>query len=239
MFPDSDAPREWSRKRRDRPLCLAVCKRYASCLLIQFRKYSLGPDTTAAFAVLWLKDIADDDETEVEVLVRQGDLKRAVKSADTEGEHVGTLKLRVKFLTGLSGYHQHIAAANKNMADVMQALEAAEDAKAMDDYYSETSDSSDSSDDGDDDDDYDDAKRNNADHDDGKRGLMDELKEYKRNRKDMHRRHRGLMQFRTARQVAWMGHKMEEKTHELGDSLKSKLKHHGRASEAQKIETEV
>lgn len=175
MFPDSDAPKEWNRKRRDSPLRLPVCTRYASCLLVQFRKYSLGPGTTPAFTVLWLKDIADSEEVDIELPVRKGNLKRAVKNADSEGEQVGTLKLRVKFWPGLSGYHQHIAAADKDMADVMQVLKAAEDAKAVGEHDSGTSSSPDSSDE--DDNDYDDTRKSNADHDDGKRGFKDELKE--------------------------------------------------------------
>ncbi|KAF8975077.1 hypothetical protein BDQ17DRAFT_307169 [Cyathus striatus] len=57
---------EWKPKHR-RITRLAVLKRYSTCVLIQLRKRVLGPDVTPAFGTLWLKDLPDDEDVEVEV----------------------------------------------------------------------------------------------------------------------------------------------------------------------------
>jgi hypothetical protein len=230
MLPSPTNTGEWNRKQRDRPIRLAVCKRYASCLLVQFRKYSIGPDTTVAWAVLWFKEIPDDEEMEVELKVRRGgDMKRAISNCVEVGEVVGVLKLKLRFWPGLSGYHTSIADAD--MHDVMEVLGAAEDAREVDEYCSDVSASSSSSSGGSDNDD--------DDNNEGKRGFRDELREYKHHRKDLHRRHRGLMQFRTARKVAWIGHGLKERGHEFGENVKARLNHRSGCPEGGKVETEV
>ncbi|KAF8543160.1 hypothetical protein BDD12DRAFT_916043 [Trichophaea hybrida] len=203
LFPDSSSPGTWNRKRRERPIRLAVCKRYASCLLVQFRQYSIGPDTTSAFCTLWFKDLYDDEEVELELPVRRkiGDaIHRAVRNAVDEGEVVGSLKLGLRYYPGLSGDHQSLASSDKDIADVMEVLGAAEDAKEVESIPSADSSSSSSSSPDDDDD----STNRDSKYDDGKRGFKDKLKEYKQNRKDLHRRHRGLMQWRAARKLAWV-----------------------------------
>jgi hypothetical protein len=231
MLPSPSNPGEWNRKQRDRPIRLAVCRRYASCLLVQFRKYSIGPDTTAAWAVLWFKEIVDDEEMEVELKVRKGeDMKRAVNNCVEVGEIVGTLKLKLRFWPGLSGYHTSIASSDADMRDVMEVLEAAEDAREVDEYCSDVSTTSSSSSG---------SEHDDGGDDDGKRGFVDELREYKHRRKDLHRRHRGLMQFRAARKVAWIGHGMKERSHEIGEDVKARWNHRSGSPEGGKVETEV
>jgi len=42
------------------------------------------------------------------------------------------------------------------------------------------------------------------DSNDGKRGLISELRDYKHHRKQLHRRHRGIMQFKAPRTMDWL-----------------------------------
>ena len=238
LFPDSSSSGTWDRKGSDRPLRLAVCKRYGSCLLVQFRKYSVGPDTTAAFAVLWFKDIADDVETPVTLGVYKNTdkaMRRAVSNTvDGPGDKIGELSLTLQFYPGLSGYHQTLASSDKDLSKVMAVLDAVEDAKEQTEGVSSASTSE--SDSSDSDSDISRHRQEDSD-DDGKRGLKDELKEYKKNKKDLHRRHRGLMQWSGARKVAWMGRGVKEKGHELGQSVKGKFK--GGGLKREKVEHEV
>ncbi|KAI5821397.1 hypothetical protein BZA77DRAFT_299441 [Pyronema omphalodes] len=243
MFPDSDSHGSWHRKHNDRPLRLAVCKRFSSCLLVQFRKYSIGPDTTTAFCTLWLKDLCDEQDVDAELAVyrKAGDnMTRAVRNVSNEGDIVGSLKIKVRFYPGLSGYHQSLSSSDIDMADVMQVLDAAEDAQEVASIADADTDSDSSSSSSSDDEGYDNIG-SDTQHDDGKRGFKDELKEYKQNRKDLHRRHRGLMQWSAARKLAWMGHEIKGKTHKLSHDVKEKVTHsHGHdASGGEKVESEV
>lgn len=99
---DADGNPTWTTKSH-KDVALPVHQRYGSCFSIAFRdkKRFLG-DRTAAFCVLWLKDIVDEEETELELPVWKGDFKRAVSNClDEAGERCGTLKLRVTFWAGM------------------------------------------------------------------------------------------------------------------------------------------
>lgn len=119
------------RHKKGRPIRLAVKKRFASCLLIQFRKSVIGPDKTPAFGTLWLKNLPDLDEVVVRVPVSRNKGKAMVRSrfnaSEDIGEKVGELEMRVRFWPGLSGYHHLLADQDPSMADVMEVLDAAED----------------------------------------------------------------------------------------------------------------
>lgn len=94
----------WKTKR-GRSLALAVSSRYSSCLTIGFVKKGVLGEDTAAFAVMWFKDIVDEEETELELPIWKGDAKRASACClDDCGERVGTLKLKVTFWTGLVSF---------------------------------------------------------------------------------------------------------------------------------------
>ena len=100
--PDEDGNPTWSTKSR-KDMALPVHQRYSSCFSIAFRdkKRFLG-DRTAAFCVLWLKDIVDEEETELELPIWKGDFRRAVSNClDEAGERCGTLKLRITFWAGM------------------------------------------------------------------------------------------------------------------------------------------
>jgi hypothetical protein len=99
---DEDGNPTWSTKSQ-KDMALPVHQRYSSCFSIAFRdkKHFLG-DLTAAFCVLWLKDVVDEEETELELPIWKGDFKRAISNClDEAGERCGTLKLRVTFWAGM------------------------------------------------------------------------------------------------------------------------------------------
>ena len=198
--------------KKERPVRLAVRKRYSSCLIFEFRKNSVLLDKTAAFAVLWLKDVPDDEEKTVSLSVwnGHGGLKRAEANCIEEmGEKVGDIDVPLKYWHGLSGNHKKLASNNPNLQDVIEVLSTASDNKeAMDATNGENSDS-DSSDDGARDagghrnkdrrpataragsDEYD---EHNEEH--GSRGPWDQIKDYKDHSDQLHRQHRGIMQWK-------------------------------------------
>ncbi|KAK7751231.1 hypothetical protein SLS62_006776 [Diatrype stigma] len=132
---------QWLHKGKSGPddVFLPVRKRYSSAAIIEFRKSVVGPDRTEAFAVLWLKDLTDDqDETKTLKVWKGGkdNLRRASACSEysgmEEGEQpLGEVELSVKFWRGLSGYHKGYAAQSKNseMRDVMECLDTITDEK--------------------------------------------------------------------------------------------------------------
>ncbi|OCK75843.1 meiotically up-regulated gene 190 protein [Lepidopterella palustris CBS 459.81] len=217
----ADSMGGWKSKS-GKALCLPVRKRYCSPLVIEFRTHSTLVDHTPVFAVLWLKDIPDGEEQAITLPVWKGDLKRAQANCLTEyGEQVGSIKMKLTFWSGLSGYHAMLAGKDRNIADVMEVLDTCHDNDEMD------------FDDGDDDENHDDDKDSESDPDSdehdkgdmtpttksgasseslensGKRGVMDQIKDYKQHTKQLHRRNRGLMQWKGPRTLQWMKHKVE------------------------------
>ena len=233
MYPQStDSGKRWSSKH-ERPIRLAVRKRYSSCLVIEFRKNRLGPDKTPAIAVLWLKDIPDEEDKTMTLPVWRGHkmLKRAETCCvDDLGEKAGTLEVSIKFFRGLSSYHRRLAKDSPSLQEVFDVLGTANDNQeikaAMDGQDDGSGDSSSSeSEDGRED-------GGGKEPDDGRRGPIDQLKDYKTHREQLHRGHRGLMQWKGARTAEWMKTKLEHgKTH-----LTNNFKHHDREPD---VETEV
>jgi hypothetical protein len=216
----------WAQKR-GKPVRLAVKRRFGECLLVEFRKNSLGPDHTPAFGTLWLKDVADEEEVVVQVPVWRsghGALERARVNAEQPGEgaeRVGTLELTVKMWPGLSGYHKALAENDANLADVMQVLDAAEEVgegdSAHDSLYDGES-SSDSEDEG--------ASESKTQNGEGNGGILSEVKGYHERKEELHRKHRGMMQWSAVRKLAWVGHNVEEAAGGVEQKVKSKFKHH-------------
>lgn len=92
---------KWTGKS-DKSLKLAVNKRYSSCLSIAFKHKGVISDNTDSFCVLWLKDLVDEEPTELELPIWKGDFKRATACCLEEyGEKVGTLKIKLTFWSGL------------------------------------------------------------------------------------------------------------------------------------------
>ena len=197
----------WSGKHA-RSVRLAIRKRYASCLVVEFRKNSVAMDKTPAFATLWLKDLPDDEERTVEVAIWGGggaSLKRAQACCLTEdSDRKGTLQLTLRFWHGLSSLHQRLASKNPNLKDVMEVLDTATDNKEVRDEMGRSDTSSSSSPDSSGDDSDAEMRRiDSKGHDsqlqeDGKRGPIQQLKDYKDHHEQLHRQHRGVMQFKVS-----------------------------------------
>lgn len=197
--PESDG--KWSSKK-DRSIRLAVVKRYRSCVVIEFRKSSITMDTTPAFAILWLKDIPDEEDKTITLSVWHGDsnLKRAQANClDMMGERVGTIDVPVKFWPGLSGYHKRLASKNHNLKDIFEVLDTAGDNQEIQDSM-EGDDSSDSDSSSDDEDDSklsdDKVKNGEQDPENGSKSPVDKIKDFKDHHQQLNRKHRGLMQFK-------------------------------------------
>lgn len=103
MYASNDG-QTWKTKR-DKSIALAVHSRYNSCLSIAFRDKGVISDDTAAFSVLWLKDLIDDEEMDIELPVWKGNFKRATASSiENCGEKIGSMKLRIKFWSGMVSF---------------------------------------------------------------------------------------------------------------------------------------
>lgn len=196
--------------KQERPVRLAVRKRYSSCMVIEFRKNKLGLDKTPAFAVLWLKDIPDEEDRTVTIPVWRGDsdkLKRAETCclADKMGERAGSLEVPLKFYRGLGAYHHKLASNNAKMQDVFEVLSTASDNHEVRSAMSDDNDDDTSSSDSDSsDEDSEHGPKHKANgilnklshgryssngdkDDDSNTGPIDTIKDYKKNNKQLHR----------------------------------------------------
>ena len=177
---------------------------------------------------------------------------------DGLGEQAGHLEVPLKFYRGLSSYHHSLTSRNVNLQDVFEVLDTASDNQAIssamedgEDSNSSDSDSSSSSDD--------DKKgpkhavsslakklspqEKESSHTDGagegnekqtgnNGGPIDGIRDYKKHSKQLHRRHRGLMQWKVARTGDYIKTKLEHGKDHVMDGFK----HHDRDPG---IETEV
>lgn len=205
----------WNSKG-DRPLAMATKNRFAECLVVEFRKRSFGPDSTEAWGVLWLRDLLDKEEATVEILIQKRDddaLAQARKNVLKEENVIGKLQVKVKVWPGLSGYHEKLAQGDPSMTDVMETLDCAEESMKEEgnDAVSYDSDSS--------------VSDSSAPSAASSRGALDGIKDQIKNRDELHRKHRGLMQWSGMRKLEWIGRNVEDKKDEFGRKMKGKLKH--------------
>jgi hypothetical protein len=232
--------------RGDKPIRLPVRSRYCAPLIFEFRQDAALRDHTPAFGILWLKDVPDNEEQTTRVPIWTGDLKRAEDNIlDSYGEKVGEIEVTLTFWSGLSGYHEKLAKGDKHLAQVMEVLDVCNDQewsewddsdgsekpgiannKDTDADSSSSSSSSDGDEDGGNDDDHHkfipdflqkDKKRDSKLGEDGKRGAISQMRDYKESAKTLHRKNRGVMQWKGPRTLAWMKH--------VGDRGKSKVTH--------------
>lgn len=306
LYPDDGL---WKGKGRRGPeeLFMAVRKRYSSPMVIEFRRSTMGPDKTAAFAVLWLHELRDEEDETKCVKVWKGSkesFRKAqtcceFKGTDEKDELLGEIEIPVRFWRGLSGYHKSFAAQSKNkdMRNVMECLDTITDEGLGDDDEDEDhhSDGEDSLSDeiheedndevrrkklrmhtnddstppsSDDEDDNHDGLHSSSssnislsdfkkvknifrnpvdglteaattvlapghnDSEDGSRGMKGQLRDYKDHHKQLHRKHRGIMQWRAAREVNHLGGKLTRLKGSIGDKFQHGDKDAG-------IETEV
>lgn len=267
-------------KAQEESVFLALRKRYASSLIIEFRKSTIGPDSTPAFAVFWPSELVDEEEKTVTLKVWKGgkdNLERARTCCDYNGideneQPVGEIEVTLKFWRGLSGYHKQYAekARNNDVRNVMEVLDTINDEKMAEDHEDDDDQSSDSDADTKDsefsveskgsdnpnsgsgtgpkspsadaetkrklrvntnqnDSDSDsgsesglsalknpiktikkkanglaDGHEDEDGEDDGTRGLRGQVQDYKAHHKQLHRKHRGVMQWKSARSLDWL-----------------------------------
>jgi hypothetical protein len=242
---------------RSKAIRLPVRARYRTPLMFQFRQDAALRDHTPAFGIFWLKDIPDNEQQTVRIPIWKGDLKRIKDNVlDSYGEKVGEIEVTLTFWSGLSGYHEKHLKGDKHLSNVMEVLDVCNDQEwtqwddedesekpgindtkeTEGDTSSSDSEEEDSEDDGHKD--YlpdfvqKDKKRDSKLNDDEKKGPISKMKEYKEASKQLHRKHRGAMQWKGPRTLAWMKH--------VGDRGKSKVgglfKHHEKGGG---IETEA
>ncbi|KAK1058441.1 hypothetical protein LTR74_013410 [Friedmanniomyces endolithicus] len=103
-------------------------KRYCAPLAVEFTKHGALGTKTAAFAVLWLREIPDEEEMVLRLPVWKGDFKRArACCVEVCGERVGSVTLTVTFWSGLGGAHSRWANKEESMAEVVEVLQVARD----------------------------------------------------------------------------------------------------------------
>ncbi|KAI4928709.1 hypothetical protein J4E85_005327 [Alternaria conjuncta] len=246
---------------KDKCIRLPVRARYCAPLVFEFRQDATFRDHTPGFGILWLKDVPDNEEQTVRIPIWSGDLKRAENNVlETYGEKVGEIEVTLTFWSGLSGYHEKLAKGDKHISNVMEVLEVTNDHEWTDwddsegsdkpgindnketDNDSSSSDSSDSEDDGDDPEkkkfvpDFlqDGGKRIDSKlSTDGTSGPISKMKDYRESAHALHRKHRGMMQWKGPRTLAWMKH--------VGDRGKKKVGHmfHHHERDGAGVETEA
>ncbi|KAK0212683.1 hypothetical protein DFS33DRAFT_1391528 [Desarmillaria ectypa] len=217
LYPHPDGG--WKTKIESRSVRLAVKNRYATCLLVQFQKRVLGPDVIPAFSTLWLKDIPDGEELIVTLPVKKNvndTLTRARFNASNDiGEPIGSIDVKVKLWPGLSGYHQCMADKDASLAEVMEVLDCAEE--SCDNVQRDVLYESDSS--------VLSVSSASESSDGTIDGVKNQFKDYRKREGELHRKHRGLMQWKGVRNIAWLGRSVENKANKLEHKLKGKLKH--------------
>lgn len=149
-------------------------------------------------------------------------------------EKVCRVRFPIKFWTGMSGYHKKVAKndVSGNLKDVMEVLDYVQGEEEgriggdRDDGASSSSLSSSSSDS-----DSDDDAGAGQDAHKGpvqtlahtKDSLVGEAKSFKKHQTELQRKHRGLMQWKAARNVAWLGKEVERKAERATEKVKNKI----------------
>ncbi|KAL8790545.1 MAG: hypothetical protein Q9213_000567 [Squamulea squamosa] len=217
--------------------------------MIEFRRNRLGLDQTPAFAILWLQHVNDDQEQSLTLSVYGGngaDLKRAQSNYSCDlGEPIGSIVVTLKLVRGLGRYHRRLAKSHGNIGDVLEVLDTAMDSREVQNTMAETDDDSDDSLSSDpSDSEGDDSEGNgyrsglkatfsgNKGVEDNGRSPLQGLQDYNDHSDQLHRRHRGLMQWKGARTAKWMKTRIEDGKDKIANSLKHHDKNPG-------VETEV
>ncbi|KAM7200717.1 hypothetical protein V8F20_005219 [Naviculisporaceae sp. PSN 640] len=296
---------EWMPKKKgEGSIFLAVIKRHASAMVMEFYHSSLISDSNPAIAVLWLSSIPDEEDKLVTLKLWRGgkkQLERARSCSEYHGleegeEPLGEIEMTVRLWRGLSGYHKKYAGKSKNsdVRGVMEVLDLINDEKMADDgphpdelnddrsvsdedeSWSEVdhrsdrsgpkegrgspeeaekrkmlrkarADDSSSSSSSDDDSGSESGpikklkrksqsalggKSGEGSDDDGTRGPLAQIQDYKLHHKTLHRKHRGVMQWKAARTLDWMADRAKHGKGKIGDVFRHSDKDTG-------IETEV
>jgi len=219
MFSGQDGV--WESRRKTSAHLPVQKRRYSSPLTIEFRTRTPGPDRTPAFATLWLKDIPDNQYLTIEVPVKRNDSDHAFKESEKNasldiGETVGSLAFTLRFWPGLSGFHKGLAQDDPQMAGVMEALDAVESVHRTDshdfaeegqDEYEEYSSA-------------DEVVSLGRDHlsATSSQGVFSD---FRKHQGELHRKHRGLMQWKAVRNVVWLGKGVESTAGKVKNKVRS------------------
>lgn len=197
---------------------LGVRHRHAVPCILYFRRESkLRRDKTHAAAVLWLKDLPDDEDTALSLDVFQpANMDTFVQNcagSQSPGRLVGRVDVVVRFRRGIaprSKAHRRAAEDDRDFADVIHAERCVVRDEHLPDSESE-------------DDDESAASEAAAEEEEGEReehgggetitsdgetpavGLKNRLSRRHNVQKELHRHERGLMQWKGARTLAWVG----------------------------------
>lgn len=213
---------------------LGVRNRHSVPLILYFRRDSkLRRDKTYAAAVLWLKDIPDEEDTTVKLDVYQPqDLDGFIQNCAVEGQvqkrwgkQVGQVELVVRFHRGLamnSRAHLRAAEQDKDLADVVEAQQCItrDDPNVTDSSASSDSEAGTGSSrvngagssrangaggGEDDDEDTSGVSSDEGGETGGIGGLKRPFSKKRDMQRELHRRERGVMQWKGARTLAWVG----------------------------------
>ncbi|KAL8843645.1 MAG: hypothetical protein Q9170_000149 [Blastenia crenularia] len=241
MYPSEaeSGEKRWCGKK-GRHLRLAIQQRYRSCLIVEFRKNRLLSDGTSAFAVLWLQNTPDEQEVTLRLPVFSGD-KTKLRQAEYNfscdlGKQIGSITVIIKFWRGLGPYHRGLASKNPNVQHVIEVLSTATDNKevksAIFDENGDGDSSASESSKGSNDSDKGIGFRNQisdalgngretGDENSSDKGMapLKPLQDYSNHSDQLHRHHRGLMQWKGARTAKWMKSKLGDGKEHLVGSL--------------------
>lgn len=191
---------------------LGVRHRHAVPCILYFRRESkLRRDKTHAAAVLWLKDLPDDEDTALSLDVFQpADMDTFVQNCagnQPSGRQVGRVNIVVRFCRGIAPYskaHRRAAENDRDFADVVVAERCVVRDEHAPECESEDDESAGSEGE-------EEQEPHNAvgavthDVEASPTGLKHRFSRRHDAQRELHRRERGLMQWKGARTLAWVG----------------------------------
>lgn len=241
---------EWRVEKEEMPIKVPVRRRYAAPFIIEFRALTaLGMHKTVAVSIVWLQDVADDDVVDEKLPIwkpKEGhDYHRLLqnyhnykneKEAEELGvERVGYLYVKLQFKSGVGKIHTKFGKSNPDAKDVMQAWECCTAmglrsvtgdfvARKSEDRESNnlgTEEDSDGDDSGSDEEGNERGEEGDeSDGDEDEQGIIDKFRKWSEERKELHRQHRGIKQYKVARTASWLGKGVRESGSRAINSLK-------------------
>lgn len=244
---------------------LGVRYRHSSACVLYFHHTSILRNKTLAVAVLWLKDIPDEEDVDLKLPVfRPHKVQQYIQNCGVPEEKNGTLAgyvhLKVRFHRGLGHSHRRQAAREKDFRDVMEAVscighirgesaplhvEESEDEDLSSDeespksktlaveqeheegnerqqlHFSGSEDEADAE-----------AEEAEAGEEIGKiRGIKRRLTKNSERRKHLHQKERGMMQWKGARTLAWVGRSVSNVPRRVSGKLRMEPRRPGVESE--------
>lgn len=210
-----------------RGLRLGVRGRHCVPCVLYFRRDSkLRRGKTLAVAVLWLKDVVDDEDVVVRLeVVQTGDVEGFVQNCGgREGRGVGFVEVVVRFHRGVGAKaHRRAAEGERDFADVVDAEMCVVRDEAVESSEEEEEDEEEGT--------------SGEESEEGEethpvKGLKKRFGKRREVQRELHRRERGVMQWKGARTLAWVGKGVKD----AGKGVKGHFKMEPRRPN---VETEV